>query len=58
MFLLVGGTVVALGLAGRRMFSPACPRCRARDWDRRLCKPLVTCRRCATRVDAQGRLYN
>ncbi len=59
LFILVG----LVGLVGgatlsRRLRSPACPRCRARAWDRRLCAPLLFCRRCATRVDAAGTVYN
>jgi hypothetical protein len=52
--------VLVLGLAAmsRRFFSPPCPRCRSREWDRKLCAPLLFCRKCATRMDAQGRAYN
>jgi hypothetical protein len=35
-----------------------CPRCKSREWDRKLCAPLLFCRRCATRVDSQGHAYN
>jgi hypothetical protein len=47
-----------LGLVVRRMTTPACPRCRGKEWDRRMCAPLLFCRRCATRIDAHGRAYN
>jgi hypothetical protein len=49
---------LAVGLGVRRYATPSCPRCKGREWDRRLCAPLLFCRRCATRVDAQGRVYN
>jgi hypothetical protein len=57
---LVLGLAAALGagFVARRYLSPACPRCKSREWDRKLCAPLLFCRRCATRVDAQGRVYN
>jgi hypothetical protein len=48
----------AVVLALRHYSTPACPRCRNRSWDRKLCAPLLFCRRCATRVDSQGRVYN
>ncbi|HYR10333.1 MAG TPA: hypothetical protein VEQ60_21340 [Longimicrobium sp.] len=50
--------VLALGLAVRRYTTPSCPRCRRREWDRKLCAPLLFCRHCATRIDAHGRAYN
>ncbi|HEY0014793.1 MAG TPA: hypothetical protein VGC13_00685 [Longimicrobium sp.] len=40
------------------MTTPSCPRCRGKEWDRRMCAPLLFCRRCATRIDAHGRAYN
>ena len=59
MALILGLTaVLALALLVRRLTTPPCPRCRAREWDRRLCAPLLFCRRCATRVDSHGRAYN
>lgn len=45
-------------LAGRRALMPRCPRCRSKEWDRRLCAPLLFCRRCASRIDHAGKLYN
>jgi hypothetical protein len=51
---LVAG-VVAIS---RRFLSPSCPRCKSREWDRKLCAPLLFCRRCATRIDAEGRVCN
>lgn len=53
---LTAAIVVALGV--RRYSTPACPRCKSREWDRKLCAPLLFCRRCASRIDSQGRLYN
>lgn len=50
--------VAGLAYAVRRVTTPACPRCRAKAWDRKLCAPMLFCRRCATRVDAQLRVYN
>jgi hypothetical protein len=50
--------VVAAFWAVRRGTTPACPRCGAKEWDRKLCAPLLLCRRCATRVDRQLRLCN
>jgi hypothetical protein len=59
MTLILGlSAVVALLLLVRRYMTPACPRCRSREWDRRLCAPLLFCRRCATRIDSHGRVYN
>lgn len=59
MTLILGLTAaVALALGVRRYATPPCPRCRNRSWDRKLCAPLLFCRRCATRVDSQGRVYN
>ena len=50
--------VVGLAVVVRRVTTPECPRCRSKDWDRKLCAPMLFCRRCATRVDAQLRNYN
>ena len=50
--------VLALGLGVRRYTTPLCPRCKRREWDRKLCAPLLFCRRCSTRVDSQGHAYN
>lgn len=59
MTLLLGlSAVLALGVGVRRYTTPACPRCKGREWDRKLCAPLLFCRRCATRVDSQGRACN
>jgi len=59
MTLILGlSAAVALALGVRRYATPSCPRCKSRAWDRRLCAPLLFCRRCATRVDAEGRVYN
>lgn len=59
MTLVLGmSAVLAVVLGVRRYTTPPCPRCRAREWDRKLCAPLLFCRRCATRVDAQGHAYN
>ena len=53
---LAGAALAALGL--RRYMTPSCPRCRSKQWDRKLCQPLLFCRRCATRIDTEGRVYN
>ena len=59
MTLILGlSAAAALLLLVRRYTTPPCPRCRGREWDRKLCAPLLFCRRCATRIDAQGRAYN
>ena len=56
--IVVGAAVVGMGTyLGRLLLLPACPRCKSRRWDRKLCAPLLFCRRCATRVDFQGRTY-
>jgi hypothetical protein len=58
---LILGLAVAttgMGLLARRYMTPPCPRCKCREWDRKLCQPLLFCRRCATRIDAHGRAYN
>lgn len=56
--LLALSAVVAVVLVVRRYATPPCPRCRGREWDRKLCAPLLFCRRCATRIDSHGRAYN
>lgn len=59
MTLMLGlGVTAVAALVARRLMTPPCPRCRGKEWDRRLCAPLLFCRRCATRIDAQGRAYN
>lgn len=57
-FLLGLSAVAAVVFSVRHYSTPVCPRCRRREWDRKLCAPLLFCRRCATRVDSQGRTYN
>jgi hypothetical protein len=56
--LLAPVAAIAALWAVRRVTTPGCPRCGARDWDRKLCAPLLLCRRCASRVDRQYRLCN
>jgi hypothetical protein len=56
--LLALSALLAVAFVVRRFATPPCPRCRAREWDRKLCAPLLFCRRCATRIDSQGRAYN
>lgn len=60
MTLIVGLAAASLagGLLARRYLTPSCPRCKCREWDRKLCAPLLFCRRCATRIDSHGRVYN
>ncbi|HYW12292.1 MAG TPA: hypothetical protein VE871_10045 [Longimicrobium sp.] len=60
MTLILGLTAAVTGVAllARRYMTPNCPRCKNREWDRKLCAPLLFCRRCATRVDGEGRVYN
>jgi hypothetical protein len=61
MSLILIASLAAVGvsvLAGRRALMPRCPRCRSKEWDRRLCAPLLFCRRCASRIDHTGKLYN
>ncbi|HEX6367984.1 MAG TPA: hypothetical protein VF006_03560 [Longimicrobium sp.] len=59
MTLLLGlSALLAAGLGVRRYTTRPCPRCKSREWDRKLCAPLLFCRRCATRIDSQGRVYN
>lgn len=59
MTLILGvSAALLLGLGVRHYVTPSCPRCHNRSWDRKLCAPLLFCRRCATRVDSQGRVYN
>ncbi|HEU0013645.1 MAG TPA: hypothetical protein VFQ45_08165 [Longimicrobium sp.] len=55
---LVSGALAGVAFAVRQALRPTCPRCRGRKWDRELVKPLLLCRRCATRIDRQGRVYN
>jgi hypothetical protein len=59
----MGIFVVTLVLTGavfgiRQMVAPTCPRCGSKKWDRKLCRPLLLCRRCATRIDHQGHVFN
>lgn len=59
MTLVLGlSAVLAVVLVVRHYMTPSCPRCKRREWDRKLCAPLLFCRRCATRIDSQGRVYN
>lgn len=59
MTLILGVALATVAvLLARRYLTPPCPRCRGREWDRKLCAPLLFCRRCATRIDSQGRVYN
>ena len=59
MTLILGLAAAATaGFALKRYMAPNCPRCRGKEWDRKLCAPLLFCRRCATRIDANGRVYN
>lgn len=59
MTLILGlAAAVGAGALVRRYMVPACPRCKSREWDRKLCTPLLFCRRCATRIDTEGRVYN
>lgn len=59
MTLILGvAAAVGAGVFVRRFLAPPCPRCKSKEWDRKLCAPLLFCRRCATRVDAAGRVYN
>lgn len=59
MTLILGlAAATGVGLLVRRYMTPLCPRCKCREWDRRLAAPLLFCRRCATRIDVQGRVYN
>ncbi|MDB4947595.1 MAG: hypothetical protein JWM27_244 [Gemmatimonadetes bacterium] len=55
---LIAAVAIVLGLVARRLLTPRCPRCRARNWDRKLCQPLLFCRSCATRCDSAMRVYN
>jgi hypothetical protein len=57
-YLLAAAAVFAAAFLTRHFTTPTCPRCRARSWDRRLCAPLLFCRKCATRIDSEGRVYN
>ncbi|HEX8395591.1 MAG TPA: hypothetical protein VF665_24780 [Longimicrobium sp.] len=56
--LLVLAGAAALLPAGRHLMTPPCPRCRRKKYDRSVCRPLLLCRRCATRVDSMGRAHN
>lgn len=60
MTLILGVAAVTSGVAllARRYMTPPCPRCKSREWDRKLCAPLLFCRHCATRIDSDGRVYN
>ena len=59
MGILVATIVIAGAALGiRQLTVPACPRCGSKKWDRKLCRPLLLCRRCATRIDQQGRVFN
>jgi ribosomal protein L37AE/L43A len=59
MELIVGAVVLVAGVLGvRHMATPVCPRCKRRNWNRKLAAPLLLCRKCATRVDSRGRLFN
>lgn len=59
MEILLGALVLTLGLfVVRYLAGPACPRCGGHKWDRKRCRPLLLCRRCATRIDAHGRAFN
>jgi|GEM_PF-2136667 len=59
MGIALGALLLAGGLyAFRNLALPTCPRCKSKKWDRKLCRPLLLCRRCATRVDAHGRIFN
>ncbi|HEX2203644.1 MAG TPA: hypothetical protein VHG91_10115 [Longimicrobium sp.] len=59
MEILAGAAMVGLGWqAVRYLMLPTCPRCKQKKWDRKLCYPLLFCRRCATRCDMHGRTYN
>jgi len=57
---LLGGIIIGsiVLVAGWRRYNPPCPTCGARKWDRKLCHPLLLCRRCAQRIDRAGRKYN
>lgn len=57
-YLLGLALLLAVAAVSRHYLTPSCPRCRCREWDRKLCAPLLFCRRCATRVDGEGRVYN
>jgi hypothetical protein len=57
-YLLATTVAIAAGWGIRRYVGPRCPRCRHRNWDHRLCAPLLLCRRCATRIDVHGRTFN
>ena len=55
MTLLVSAAALALlALGVHHLRTPTCPTCQGRSWDRRMCRPLLLCRRCAERVPPQG----
>jgi hypothetical protein len=56
--LIAISAVVLAAFALRRVLTPRCPRCSARKWDRKLCRPLLFCRACSTRCDTNLRVYN
>jgi hypothetical protein len=58
LFTIAGILAAALGFGAWRARYPNCPRCGSRRWDRKLCHPLLFCRKCATRCDMQGLTYN
>jgi hypothetical protein len=59
MGIVLGTLLLTGGFVGFRYLSvPACPRCKSKKWDKKLCRPLLLCRRCSTRVDAHGRVLN
>jgi hypothetical protein len=59
MGIVLTALVLTVGFVAFRILAvPACPRCKAKKWDRKLCRPLLLCRRCATRIDAHGRVFN
>lgn len=57
---LIGSLMLLAAMipAGRHMMTPPCPRCRKKKYDRTLCRPLLLCRHCATRVDSLGHAHN
>jgi hypothetical protein len=57
-YLLAAAALIGVMILSRRLMSPSCPRGRNKEWDRKLCAPLLFCRRCATRIDGEGRVYN
>ncbi|WP_420126228.1 hypothetical protein [Longimicrobium sp.] len=57
-YLFLLSAAVAGAWVLRHYMTPSCPRCRHRNWNRKLCAPLLFCRTCATRIDQHGRTYN